>query len=330
MTTTTDITNYSARIETIHNILVPHPAMANIRTDLENTIKTHQTMINSSDSNDRSAFSRSNNICLFGDSGTGKTTLCTSIVKSFPNHTVIENGLDINVVPTFYTSVPSPITIKGCALNMLKGLGVSPGKGAAQTLTDELLALLHVAKTNLIILDEFHHLLNNKNSDAVGNWIKNLINTVKIPVLLVGTPGFESLINADPQIASRFPTRHHLSNFSYNPLLKGDLAMKSFIQSLANTYKTKAGLDSMPIFQSPQSLMAIYLATGGSPDGIATLFKFAAKAAIISGDNGVSMQHFKQVYPSLYLAHGQAPKGYNPFDVSIQSLCRIQASVKAA
>ena len=70
---------------------------------------------------------------------------------------------------------------------MLKGLGVNHNRGAAQVLTDELLTLLRVAKTNLIILDEFHHLLNNKNAVSVGNWIKNLINTVKIPVLLSPT-----------------------------------------------------------------------------------------------------------------------------------------------
>ena len=330
MTKSHNIDNRLIQIESIHKILVPHTNLASIRDDIEETIKTHQAMIKSSTSDDRSTFSRNNNICLFGESGTGKTTMCNSILKKYHKHTIIQNGFSINIVPTFYTSLPSPITMKGCPINLLKELGVYSEKPNTQSLTFELLKLLNTAQTNLIILDEFDHLIKNENALTVRNWVKYLINNAKIPILLVGTPSFESLINADKQISSRFTMRRTLSNFPYNPIQNDNTSMQNFIKSLTKTYAYKLGLDSMPDFNSKKDLMAMYLSTGGSPDSIATLLKITAKQALKKGKNSVLMEDLKQSDPTVYLPHRLISKSHNPFNMSLEEMCRLHVTLKAA
>lgn len=311
------------RIESIHKVLVPHTAMANIRSDIELTIMTHQSNCNSAGADeDRSTFSRSNNICLFGDSGTGKTTMCNSLVKKFSPYITTGNGFVTKIVPTFYTSVPSPITIKGCANNMLRAMGVKNKRGTADSLTHELVQQLKTAKTNMIIIDEFHHLLNNSNAEAVGKWIKNLINKVKIPIMLVGIPSFEALIDFDTQISSRFVMRHTLTNFSFNPVDENK-DLERFVKTLAREYTVKASLDDMVNFGNKEELLTLYIATGGSPDCIATIFKAAAKYSLIKGNNSVTLKDFEDVYSTINLAHSLIPKSDNPFKMSLEERFKI-------
>ncbi len=53
------------------------------------------------------------NVVLFGDAGTGKTTACEAILSRRERKVIKKDGKEIMHVPAFYCLVPSPVTTKG-------------------------------------------------------------------------------------------------------------------------------------------------------------------------------------------------------------------------
>jgi hypothetical protein len=96
--------------------------------------------------------------------------------KAFPR---IETG-ERTLVPVFYVPTPSPVTIKGMATKMLEKLGDPAFKfnrGRADFLDTRLINNIIASKVELVILDDFHHLIDketNRILATVSDWLKAL------------------------------------------------------------------------------------------------------------------------------------------------------------
>lgn len=156
--------------------------------------------------------------CMFlmGEPGTGKSTLIKMYAKRFPPE-YTDNG---DVIRVFTAEIPPKATIKGVARNLLAGLHAPrPGKGDTMEMTERLIELLRNCKVELIILDEFQHLLQRsvkRNFEEIGDWIKSLINATRIPIVLVGMPESKALLSANSQLARRFGILRTLKPFDYS------------------------------------------------------------------------------------------------------------------
>ena len=271
------------------------------------------------------------NFLLTGNGGTGKTTVCNAIISQLRRSSsqfIIKDNKQIPIINAFYALVPNPVTIKGIASAMLNSLGApSPSRGNAIDLTYRLGALLKEFNTKVIILDEFHHLLEKdrgKNND-VKNWVKSLINEFKVPIVLVGTPECESLIDEEFQLSRRFHYRVQLTNLNLGvENKKGEL--RKFVSALSKVFVDKLGLNSFPNFESYSSCLPLYLATNGNPSSVVRLFKEATLLALEGGADSVDISHIGKAFDEVVLPDVQVKK--NPFSMGRSEMNRKLNSLR--
>src|SRR5471030_2008576 len=123
----------------------------------------------------------SRSIFITGESGAGKSKLIDEYLAKFPaRHT--EDG---KIIPVFVASLPSKATIKGVAKTILKAMGAPRSSGGdIVDLTNRLVELIKNCGVELLILDEFHHLLPTvgyKAAQGISDWLKDLMNRTRIP-----------------------------------------------------------------------------------------------------------------------------------------------------
>jgi Bacterial TniB protein len=225
---------------------------------------------------------------LTAEGGHGKSTIGEILKSRMPQSVISDNNQIRKIVPLLNSSIPSSATIKGLASTLLKDLcDPNPYVGSTLQLTARLCGLLSSCNTEVIFLDEFHHLFKLSKSSAVinkevANWIKALINETKICICLVGVPGFAKFFFEDTQYAGRFS--YHFEIKSLKPLNRkngGDIA--GFFNELRSNMKTLMSIEFDEGFDARHSFYdQLYLATGGNPKFI----KFLTKDAILNLLNG--------------------------------------------
>lgn len=261
---------------------------------------------------------------LIGSGGMGKTSICNMIVKRFSTYVVKDELSTTNVRPAFYSSVPSPSTIKSLAANLLESLGDPfPKKGSAHVLTGRLYKLLKQCQTKVILLDEFHHLLlegsvNEKRTHKICNWLKSLINNTGVMVCLIGTPSCEALVNFDSQMSRRFMHRHRLSPLDIGTSEEpGPLG--GFLRALSQKYAQELNLDGIIDFHKPLHIQQMRAATAGNPAFISALLKKAIYTTLTSGRAAVDQEDFATAFDS-GITFPIAELHENPFRLSPQRL----------
>ncbi len=238
---------------------------------------------------------------LTGDGGLGKTTVCYAILNQMPSYTRTMDGYTKKVTPAFYIEVPSPITVKSLAAAMLKKLGDPVfGQGTAAQLTDRLIHFLRECETELVFLDEFHHLFDRNSTSAklninVINWLKNLVNETKISFCLVGLPEFVTLLDVDSQIARRFQYR-----FRLKPLSLGSHdhhgTLYPFLNQIAIKAAEKVNVSFDPPLDCPLFAMQIYVPTKGFQAYVMALIRESIVEALANGREVVTPEDFSQIW----------------------------------
>lgn len=261
---------------------------------------------------------------LVGMGGMGKTTICSMILDRFSERTV-SDGLAVTTTrPAFYSSVPSPSTIKSLAANLLESLGDPfPKKGSANVLTTRLYALLKQCETRIILLDEFHHLLvegsaNEKRTHKICNWLKSLINNTGVMVCLIGTPSCEALVNFDSQMARRFMHRYRLSLLDIGTSMQpGPLG--HFLRSLSDKYVKEIQLTGIIDFSNPLHIQQMWASTSGNPAFISALLKEAIVIALVEQRRRVDQDDFALAFDRMNGSTVKVIEG-NPFRMTPQEL----------
>lgn len=261
---------------------------------------------------------------LVGTGGMGKTTICNMLVKNFPPQVIETDFTNVQTIPAFYSSVPSPSTIKSLAVNLLESLGDPfPKKGSANVLTTRLYKLLKQCQTKMILLDEFHHLLlegsaTEKRTHKICNWLKSLINNTGVMVCLIGTPSCEALVNFDSQMSRRFMHRYRLTLLDAGTTIApGPLG--GFLRALSKKYVKELALEGMLDFQNHHHIQQMLAATSGNPAFIVALIKKATAEAMIGGRNVVVAEDFAVAFDTGITA-SVAEFDVNPFRMSEREL----------
>ncbi len=155
---------------------------------------------------------------LEGVTGAGKSTLVRDYVALFPRR----DEPDGTHIPIFYAETPSPVTVKGMAASMLAHLGdPAANRGALWAMNYRLIHLMRDCQVELVILDDFHHLIDketNRVLEQVSDWLKVLIKETGIPFLVVGIDGkVERILEANAQLSRLFAVRQTLAPFRCDP-----------------------------------------------------------------------------------------------------------------
>lgn len=153
---------------------------------------------------------------VYGSHGVGKT----SIIKKYLKANERNSYPDGDTVPVLYIELPENAQPVDVARELLIELNdpLALHESDLIVLTKRLVDLVPLLKIELIILDEFQHLVeksSNRILSRVGDWVKILINKTRCPVVLFGMPYSQVILAANSQLRSRFSIRFDLRPFSY-------------------------------------------------------------------------------------------------------------------
>jgi Cdc6-like AAA superfamily ATPase len=185
-----------AKIANIESIYVPYPNIQIAKNKLREVLKLNGFL------------AEPECVLLTGNSGSGKTSFIKQFVSHYP--VIYDDEVDIRTV--IYVEIPSQASIKDLCIVILKAFDdpVDNSKLTKLVLSEKVINFAKLAKTKLLILDEFQHLTEKSTLtkvDNLANWIKNFINVTKIPVLIVGMPESEYVLSENTQLSRRFYTR---------------------------------------------------------------------------------------------------------------------------
>ncbi|MFZ5644658.1 MAG: TniB family NTP-binding protein [Bacillota bacterium] len=151
-------------------------------------------------------------LCIYGAPGLGKTLLCNKYISKYPPYQLVTDQKKQTIKPILYTKVESTATEKSLATSLLRDLG-DPFflKGNTVDKKSRLVNLLPLCQVEMIIIDEIQHIYDKDSQKIIqsaSNFIKNLIEDTKLPIILVGLPDVIRIIEVNEQLSSRYSDKH--------------------------------------------------------------------------------------------------------------------------
>ena len=257
-------------------------------------------------------------LIVVGDSGSGKTTIIDKYLADNPRM----EANDGSIIPILFTLLPAnanPVTASERLLSSMGDpLAFSHGKDPAE-LMKIVNDLLRECRVELIIIDEFQHMIDRKSKDVLhstADWLKMIIIDSKIPVVLFGMPYSTEILRVNNQLRGRFESQHHLKPFRVKDTSER-IRYKTFLTMLdeALPFSKKSGLASENIMKR------VYVFSKGNMRLIRRLINKAAKFALLENAPCISLKHFSRAAPKV---SRDACESFNPFDADIKKLRIIE------
>jgi hypothetical protein len=149
---------------------------------------------------------------LIGISGGGKTTTTEAILAAYPQY-IFHSAYDLYQIVWLKVECPRDGSIKELALNIIRAfeavLGISlvpPGTNpTATSLLAKAKLLAVVYNLGALVLDELQNLSVKKSGgrEEMLNWLQELVNELRIPVVFLGTYKATSVLGLDLRHARR-------------------------------------------------------------------------------------------------------------------------------
>ena len=233
-------------------------------------------------------------MALEGHSGAGKTTLIERYMDAYPKVETPEGTR----VPVLYVLTPSPITVKGMVSTILEYLGDPAAyKGTQAALNSRLVHLLRACEVELVILDDFHNLIEAETVymfSAVSHWLKALIKKSSVPFLVVGVEGrVEPILRSNPELSRLFARRETLYPFTWD--VKDEGAIKEFAKFMGHAERA-IGTGLPTSLPRTDLLYRIHYATAGIVSNIMSLLRSAQEYALEGGSDVIELQHLAKAF----------------------------------
>lgn len=201
--------------------------------------------------------SKPKGLIVLGETGTGKTTLTREYVRKF------ECGFDTirDKRPVLLVETPpsnSVDTFYAAILEKLGDLGYDKGRAVAKR--KRIVRLVKELGVEILIFDEIQNLLP-ENAQAstrkISNTIKSLMNTLKIPVVLVGLPSSIELLHSQPELQGRFSRPFLISALKYQTSKQ-----KQYFCNYLKALQGRLGVETDDLY-SDDMAKRFYVASGG-------------------------------------------------------------------
>lgn len=265
-----------AKIANIESIYIHYPNIQKAKNKLKEVLELN------------SSLAEPECVLLTGDSGSGKTSFIKQFVSHYP--VIYDDEVDIRTV--IYVEIPSQASIKDLCIVILKAFDdpVDNSKLTKLVLGEKVINFAKLAKTKLLILDEFQHLTEKSTLtkvDNLANWIKNFINVTRIPVLIVGMPESEYVLSENAQLSRRFYTRYKLEFFSLATSRDVGVYYK-FLKNLSG----QLDFDNSDIVINKFYSISLYYVANKNLALFMRIIRFACRVAILQKVNHLKFEHF--------------------------------------
>jgi hypothetical protein len=249
---------------------------------------------------------------LTGDTGTGKSSLIRYYAAKYPEQ--VRHGFIHK--PLLVSRIPSRPTLESTMVELLKDLGQFGSserihKSSAESLTEALIKCLKRCETELIIIDEFQELIENKTREKrnqIANRLKYISETAKIPIVLVGMP-WAIKIAEEPQWSSRLLIRRAIPYFKLSDDRENFIRL---IMGLAN----RMPFETQVRLETKHTIYALFAACYGSLRALKQLLDESVKQALAVHAETLKHEHIAVAYGVFY------PDQVNPF---LQPIDEIKA-----
>ena len=225
---------------------------------------------------------RMQNMLLIGPTNNGKSMIIEKFRRQHLPY-ISEDGSK-EVIPVLVMQMPSDPSVARFYTMLLYAMNV-PMVGRRRVPDLEILALRFMKETNvkMLVIDELHNIL--AGGSSVRNEFLNLLrflgNTLRIPVIGVGTEDAYRAIRIDDQLENRFKP------FILPRWKDGDELM-----SLLASFKVSIPLQRSSDFHSREIARYILARTEGTIGEITTLLTYAAIVAIETGEEAINNKTF--------------------------------------
>jgi hypothetical protein len=279
----------------IRNLVIRHPQF-----DV-----AYNTIVHAYELNCRAGIAQG--ICLFGESGTGKSTVKKIFEEEFPPR--FEDNRKI--APVLVVDTPSLPTVKNLAEAILFQLG-DPlfAKGSAIEKTARILCYFQAFQTKLLIIDELQHFIDQGNRRMpieVSDWLKSLIERANISAVLMGLDRSEFILQINEQLRRRFSRRLELTPFGLEDVIERGI----FIGVLKNL---EEALD-LPIkmdLRQEQLVRSFHHATNGIVDYMVKLLIGAYEIAVNNNCKSIKLDNLEYAFTERIWINGVG--NLNPFN----------------
>lgn len=240
-------------------------------------------------------------MALEGVTGAGKTRLVKAYADSFKRVETDEG----TIIPVFYVDVPSPVTIRDLAQEMLRQLGdPNYDKGTRAAMTTRLVGLIKDCCVDLVVLDEFQHLIDSQTNHIlrqVSDWLKSLIKKSGKSFLVVGIEGMvEIILDANSQLRRLFAVREKLEPFVWDG---GDIeALKEFSRFVRYAEKA-AGRRLTRDLTRMEMMYRLHYATDGVVGNVMNLVFNAAISAVEQGRDSIDLPVLSRTFQDRLAKH---------------------------
>lgn len=247
--------------------------------------------------------------CLLvkGKTGAGKSTLMKEYMKDHPRE-LQPTGTK---VPILWGNIQVPATIKSLVQHLLIQINDPCAfRGSAVTQTERLKSFLRDCQVELIVLDEFQHFMDRDSkriNNTVSDWLKNIIEETRIPVVLLGLPECEQVLDSNPQLSRRFAHRYELAPFKFKT--KAEIEeFRTFLYAL----DIQLPLSERSNLADLEMAFRFFYASDGVVGYIMKLVRKATYNALISGRDSLDLDVLSEAF-KLHVQKDK-PKKANPFD----------------
>lgn len=263
------------KIQRLATLTILHP-------EYSNALDTIHRAIESS-----AAIGDSSGAILLGDSGTGKSRICSQLISEYPPASFMRIGGDEQLImPVAYCRVPNDATVKSLMARMLRGLHAFKSWQTQEALEACLLNTLDKCQTQLLILDEWPHLYRTQTAKAIklaADFSKVLSDLFHRAILLVGESNIETSLDTHSALADRFPYRAYLHPFSLATQENCD-TFRKILQVYAKHINSEMGFSDVPPMTDEKMVLAFYVASGGNFRGLFNIIKESLLNALSRND----------------------------------------------
>ena len=217
------------------------------------------------------------NLLIVGDSNNGKTKILKQFLKRYPFD--IDEDTALNIQPVVMVSAPSKPDENSFYIRMLQELHTPYVKNeSASVKRERIIRVLKKRQTRMLIIDEIQHIIaGSLNAQRnLLNAIKDLSNTLQIPIVGAGIEDAFNAIQVDSQLANRFQLEV-LPRWKINTLDD----TKNFARLIASIEQSLILPEASYLYKKPYLEKIHYLSEGL----IGEVFQILRKLAIFSIKN---------------------------------------------
>ena len=215
--------------------------------------------------------------------------------------------------PILYIEVPPNCTPKALAEHILRALGVPEelvSKGTEVSLTERVKHHLREQEVRMVILDEFHHLIDSKSNRVIhkaADFVKGLLNAAICPFVLAGMPKAAAVYEANVQLKRRSYGRPVLHPFDWN-----DPSQQDFFRGVLDQYEKKLPFNMPSNLINPSVAMRIHYFSEGLLGRAVDLLVAAAITALEANEPCISYSILRETVENY--RDDNDTNWFNPFD----------------